>query len=702
MATLQKLRNRAGVLLAAIIGLSLLAFILGDFLNSSAGFFQRNRLEIAEIDGKSISYQDFQARVEQSVENYKQNSGVNNLDEGTYASIRNQVWSGYLNELLYEKQYKKMGLACSGDELFDMVQGRNIHPQIQSAPIFQNKVSGQFDRNLVIQFLKGMNQDQTGRQRAAWVSYEKELAKDRVYTKYQTLITKGLYVTRKMVDTEFVETTHKYNFNYVALRYATTPDSIVKITESDIEKYYDEHEDEFKQDPSRDLSYVAFDIVPSQTDKDAVEKWINDQKAEFSRIDNVRQFITLNSDNPFNEAYFGTLDIPDTLRSWAMAAEKGMVYGPYLEGETWKLARITDIQELPDSVKASHILIQPGANQDFTSAQKTADSIKQLIEKGADFGLMAIVHGTDGTKDKGGDLGWFTMTQMDPDFAKACFFAKKGELLTVRTKYGVHIVKVNDQGSKSKKVQVGYLERKITPSSETIQAIYSQASRFASTYGTSQKFEEGIQKENLNKRLATNLKEEDTSIPGLENPREMVRWAYKAKVGDLSEIFEFGNRFVIAKLTEVRDAGIAPLEQVRSQVENSVRNAKKADYLVAEATKVLQTNNTLEGVAIALKSNVQTVSNAYFTSFSITGLGIEPDVTGALATAPLNKPGNPIKGKNGVYIIQVTQTTDSGSDADRQSARERLQQGFTSRASYEVFAALEKNAKVVDKRNKFY
>ncbi|MFO7617617.1 MAG: SurA N-terminal domain-containing protein [Bacteroidales bacterium] len=151
MATLQTLRNRAGVLMAVIIGLSLLAFILGDFLNSGAGFLQRNRLEIGEIDGKSINYFDFQARVEQSVESYKQNSGISNLDEGTYASIRNQVWNNYLNEMLFAGQYKALALDCSSDELFDMVQGRNIHPQIMQAPVFQNQVTGMFDRNLVIQ-----------------------------------------------------------------------------------------------------------------------------------------------------------------------------------------------------------------------------------------------------------------------------------------------------------------------------------------------------------------------------------------------------------------------------------------------------------------------------------------------------------------------------------------------------------------------
>ncbi|MDD3812494.1 MAG: SurA N-terminal domain-containing protein, partial [Bacteroidales bacterium] len=182
MATLQTLRNRAGVLMAVVIGLSLLAFILGDFLNSGASFLQRNQMEIGEINGKSINYFDFQARVEQSVESYKQNSGMTSLDEGTYASIRNQVWNNYMNEMLFEDEYKSLGLGCSSDELFDMVQGQNIHPQILQAPVFQNQVTGMFDRSLVIQFLKNMELEPTGQQKALWVEYEKELVKDRIFT----------------------------------------------------------------------------------------------------------------------------------------------------------------------------------------------------------------------------------------------------------------------------------------------------------------------------------------------------------------------------------------------------------------------------------------------------------------------------------------------------------------------------------------
>lgn len=701
MATLQTLRNKAGVLLAGIIGLSLVAFILGDFLNSGSGFLQSKKMEIAQINGKSVSYKDFQLKFEQGLENYKKSSGNTNVDEQTYASIRNQVWNSFLNDLLYSDQYEAAGLSCSADELFDMVQGRFIHPQIQSAQIFQNQVSGGFDRNLVIRFLKSMENDVTGAKQN-WLNYEKELMNDRIYTKYQNLISKGMYVTRKQIDADFAETNRKYDLNFVAMRYATTPDSLVKVTDAEVKKYYQENIKKFNQEASRDISYVVWDIAPSQEDKDAVAKWINEQKPEFERIENVVQYVAATSESSFKEAYFGANDLSSTISAWAMAADKGMVFGPYQEGLTWKLARIVDIKDIPDSVKASHILIPPVKNTDFDAAQKTADSIKGLVERGQDFATLAAQYGTDDTKTRGGDLGWFTNDKMIPEFSKVCFFNKKGDLLTLRTDYGVHVIKIVDQAASSKKVQIAYLDRTITPSDKTYQDIYTLASKFASTYDSGTKFEEGVTKENMNKRIATNLREGDAAITGLDNPRELIRWAFTAEKGDLSDLKEYGPRFVLAKLTEVREKGTAPLEQVRAQVENSVRNDKKAEMLISQANQALQSSNSLEAIAPKFNSNVATAANSYFTSYTITGLGMEPYVSAAMTYTPLNQISKPIKGTGGVYLIQVTNIIEPGAAANRGESQTRLEQGYTSRAGYQVFAALEKNAKVVDKRNNFY
>lgn len=701
MATLEKLRNRLGVLVASVIGLALLAFIMGDLFQSGSRLFNKGRFEIAEINGKSISYQEFAARMEVAVENYKRNSNTNDLNEQAYQTIRNQVWSNLLNEHIMEKEFASLGIGCSSEELFDMVQGNNIHPQIKSAGIFQNEMTGQFDPALVIRFLKNMQNDQTGRTQAAWVEFENELIDNRIYTKYQNLISKGLYVTSAKVDQEYLESNRKYNFDYISKRFTAVNDTLVKITEKEVQDYYNSNLNEFKQTASRDISYVTFDVVASEKDHETVENWINDQTDEFSRIANAEQYIRLNADSEFDPKYYGPQELEPELQAWVDTAGIGSVFGPYRVDDTWKLARITDVKQLPDSVLASHIVLPPDENNSLEGPQAKIDSLKALIEKGADFASLAREFGTDATAENGGDLGWFRQGDMVQEFNDSCFFGNKGDLITLTTRFGVHLVKIVDQGPKSKKFQIGIIDRKIEPGQDTYQKFYAEASKFASTYDNGEKFEEGINEMNLARRVANNLGEDDRLISGLENPRELIRWAFEAKIGDLSEIFEFGNRFVIARLDVIREEGTAPLDQVYGEVETAVRNDKKADYLIEEFSGADLTKS-LEDIAAELALQVRNVENATFSSMSIPGIGVEPAISAALAVIPEGRVSEPIKGNNGVYIIRTTSIISPEQTMDVVSVRNRLQQSLSSRAGYQAFQALQEKANVIDKRNKFY
>ncbi len=433
-----------------------------------------------------------------------------------------------------------------------------------------------------------------------------------------------------------------------------------------------------------------------------VERWINEQLAEFQRIENAGQYVTLNADSPFNKNYFSSFDLEPELQIWAESAKTGDLYGPYLTDGVWKIARITDVRMLPDSVRASHILIRPDEANNFDPAQKTADSLLNLIKEGASFEALAEIHGTDGTSSTGGDLDWFTQDAMLPEFSDACFFGKKGDLTTVRTEYGVHLIKITDQGPALPKVQVAILDRAITPTTETIQQVYTTASKFATTYSSGSRFNEGVEKEGLAKRVANNIREEDQAISGLDNPRQLIRWAYEANLGDLSEIFQFGDRFIIARLSVVREDGEAPLDQVRGEVEILVRNEKKAEFLMGKFSDALASGAGLNELASRFSTDVKRVDNQYFTSSSITGIGIEPALTAALVTTPVNTLSKPIKGRNGVYVIKIIQVLEPGPDADILASKDRLVQGYQSRVGYATFQALEEQTKIKDDRNLFY
>jgi len=687
-----------GVVVALVIGLALLAFILGDFLKSGSQMMNRKRFEIGEINGKSVNYQDFQARVENSVENYKRNSNNQSPDDGTLISIRNQVWTSYLNELVMEDQFSSLGIECSSDELFDMVQGNNIHPQISSLDIFKNKDTGEFDRALVIQFMKNMENDP--RAYAAWLEFEKSMMNDRVFTKYQNLIIKGLYATKNMVERDYIDSNRKYNASYVSKRFSMVPDSVINITEEDVKDYYNNNKSDFTQDASVDIAYVVFDILPSEKDRQLVQSWISDEKAELSRIENAKQYINLNGDTGFDSEYKFPSELEDNLQQWAEEAETGSVFGPYLVDDIWKLAKVTDTKMVPDSVRASHILIRPDQNNRIEAAQATADSLVNLINNGAKFAKLAAEFGTDATAENGGDLDWFKKGQMVDEFYNACFFAEKGDLVTVTTQFGVHVVKVTDQSSKKRKLQVGILDRKITFGQETYQKAYSTASRFAATYNNGEKFEDGILEDNLTKRIASNLHHSDREIVGLESPRRLIMWAFEANKGDLSEIYEFGNRFVIAKVTESRKEGIAPLDQVYGEVESIVRNMGKGEYLVQEFNKA--NSSTLEDLATKLNVDVRTITDASFNSFSIPGIGVEPGVSAAFPFLAVNQLSDPIQGNNGVYVLKVTEIIEPSGQLDYAAGKTRLTQTMTSRAGYQAFQALEKSCKIIDRRDNFY
>ncbi|MCD6346687.1 MAG: SurA N-terminal domain-containing protein [Bacteroidales bacterium] len=691
-----------GVLIAVVIGFALLAFILGDFLSSGSKLLNSKKFEIASIDGKSVSYQDFQARVETSVENYKNNSGKTSADESTRVSIRNQVWNTLLNEYIMKDQFDELGIGCSGDELFDMIQGTNIHPQIKSADIFRNKVTGEFDRALVIQFLKNMENDPSGRTQTSWVQFEKELMNDRVYTKYQNMIMKGLFVTHDMVENDYYASQRKYSISYVSKRYNFVPDSLVTVDKVDVEKYYAENKDDFTQESTRDIAFVTFDVLPSEKDRKLVETWINNEKPEFQRIENAEQYVNLNGDTGFDPIYYDADKLDEPLRIWAEDAKVADMYGPYFVDEVWKLAKVTDIKIMPDSVRASHILIRPDENNDFAPAQKTADSLLNLIKNGADFAALAAKFGTDGTAQTGGDLNWFVQGAMLPEFSEVCFFGEKGDLETVKTKYGIHVIKVTDQSKKTRKLQVAILDRAISPGQETYQEVYSEASRFAANHNTAQKFEEGILKENLTKRVANNLRESDRTITGLDNPRRLIIDAFEAKKGSMLDLYELANRFVVVEVTEVREEGIAPLDQVYGEVESLVRNKAKGEYLVKQFTEGLKEEGTLEALATKFNVDVRTADDITFGAFSIPGIGVEPVISANLDLLKLNELSKPLQGNNGVYVMKITHRIEPVTQLNYAEAVTRLSQAYNSRAGYQAFQALEKTAKVVDRRNKFY
>jgi len=698
MATLQKIRDHFGILVTIFVAVALLAFIVGDLFKAD-GTFGSGHNNVGEINGNAIPVQVYQALVDENTETYKRNVQQNSLESAVIDQIQDQTWNQLVRQYVIEEEYDKIGINVTADEIFDMVQGNNIDPQVKQIPIFQDRTTGQFDRNLVLQFLKSKDEDYEAA--ASWASFERSLIEGKKDQKFISLVGMGMYSTALQTEKESVDKNTKYSFDYVQLRYSTVADSLVDVKESDLKKYYNEHKDEFKQNESRDIYYVTFPIVASAEDMEATQKWAEDIKAEFtSKADDaIDQFVDLESEIPFDGKYLSKEDLTEPIAE-LFNADNGTVVGPYEEDGYVKLARKMASANVADSVQARHILIRPTATLTDEAAKERADSILKAINRGASFAALAEKFSADGSAQDGGDLGWFTEGVMVKEFNDACFNAKKGDKVVVKTQFGYHVIEITDQTKATEKVKIAVLARKVSASNRTVDQIYARAGKFGSNSRNLNNFRSNAEKEGLSLRTA-NVRRDDRVLANFENPRQVVRWVYKADRGDISEIFELDEQFVIAIVASIHEEGIAPFEEVKNVIQRNVLNDKKADYLIAKIKEAKAGASTLQSVADKLTTQVKEAQAVTYAAYSIPSVGVEPNLQAAMVSMQEQQISEPIKGNTGVYMVQL-KSVEKPESFDLARERVLLQRTNMSRAGYQVFTAIRDAADVEDNRSNFY
>jgi len=707
MATLEKIRTKAGLLVAIVIGISLAAFVLGDMLKSGSSMFQRNQMEVGEIDGESVQYPEFQKKLEELGEIYKRNTRKKQLDENSWVQVREQTWQGFIRKIVMGDVYDELGIEVSSDELFDMIQGANLHPIIQQ--LFRNPNTGQVERGAVIRFLKSLENGAAPEDRNYWLYLEKQIVIEREQTKYSNMVGKGLFVTSEEAQKSITTKNKKANFDYVALNFNSVADSAVTVTESDLKAYFDTHQDDYKQEKLRKIEYIAYQVKPSPSDFEEAESWINEIKADFGTSTDNIQFVNSNSDESFVATWSKKDDLPENIGTWAFDenAEINAVFGPYFENDKYTLAKVNAIEMMPDSVKARHILLKINTQEEVVTVQALADSLKTAIENGSNFATLATKYSTDqGSAISGGDLGWFKRGQMVKPFEEAAFNNTKNEVAIVASQFGIHIIQTTKRGVETKQVQIAYLVRNVEASTRTIQNIYAEASKFAGENTNSEEFDAAVAEQKLSKRIIS-VRENDRQVAGLKNARPLIRAAYKAKEGNIiissqeSPIFELGDNFVIAILTKVTNEGVSAFDDVRARVELGAIKDKKAEYLAEKANAAIAGKTDLSTIATELESTVKNAANIDFNTYSIPGIGLEPAVIGTVASLDIDQISKPISGMNGVYIVKVTSVNEDVAE-DIANEQARLAQSFNSRASLQAFEAHRKSVEIVDKRSKFY
>jgi peptidyl-prolyl cis-trans isomerase D len=698
MATLEKIRNQGGLLVTIIIGLALLAFILGDILNSAGTSRLSNDLTVAEVFNDELNVQDYQNRLNEVFDVYRQNRGE--IDEETSDQLTNQTWEDFIREAVLNPAYEAYGISVTLEEMKEMVQGENLHPII--VQVFGDPNTGEVNKDGIRNFIANIN-GEFAQQKPFWLYIEKEIYSKRKITKYNNLVKKAIYTPSLQAQLALQAKSSNANVEFVVKNKAEVADSLVTYTDAEVKAYYEKNKAKFNQESQiRDILYVTYDVIPSAQDNQDALLWINGIVNEFAQSTNDASFVSLNGDDSFNDQYFGKGQLDMRLDTAMFDQEVGYLVGPYFENMTYKLAKLSKIEQRADSVKASHILIR-NENNDPAVASKAAqslDSLKRMVESGASFADLARTNSQDGSAQAGGDLGWFTETMMVKPFSEACFSGKKGDLVIVQTQFGHHLIQINELSKLSKKVQVAILTRKVEASTQTYQDIYAKASTFSAENREIASFNNAVSTQSLVPRTAT-VMENDRKISGLEQPRELIKWAFTAEKGQVSEVFEFGNRFVVATLANIKESGTQPLEDVKTQVQAAVLSEKKGQYLLEKINSALSAGTTFEGLQSAINGKRDVAQGINFESFQIPGYGAEHEVIAHINHLKEGEISKPIVGQNAVFVVKITAriANPAGDLTAEQKRINAMQIGSSEMSSYN---ALKKLADIQDHRSKWF
>lgn len=708
MAVLESIRSKAGTIVLIVIGLALFSFVMQDLFSSGNSMFRSNSMSVGEINGTSVSGEEFSRRLSAAEENLKRNQNMTGIDDNTRQQLVNQIWNEYLDELLYNQQMDEAGIEVSDDELFDMIQGDNVDPSVSGIPAFQDSITRQFDRNLVIQFINKQlteENDPDGVYRKSWSEFEQSLMKSRRKAKYNTAIKKAIYVTNAQAKADYINKNQISVVRFAAKRYDTVADSTITVSDDDLKKYYNENSFEFEQrDETRKIEYVVFQVNASAEDRQEIVGKMEALRGEFETTPNDTAFVSANSEAPYNVRSEKRGGINPAIEEAVFTAAPGAVFGPYIDGNEVRLAKLLSFSAASDSVKARHILISTRETP-VDVAIARADSIKNAVKAGSDFAELAKKFSDDpGSGAQGGDLGWFTEGQMVPEFNDACFNGKVGDMVVVTTTYGAHLINIQEKTRPTNKAKVVYIQKAIVPSRETNDDYYNKANDFAVNAQTYDAFIAEAKKRDLYVVNFENLRPSDRQVNDIQNSRELVQWAYneQTELNNVSKVFDLDGKYVVATLTGIKDKGIPPFDQLKDVLKPLAIREKKAETFKAEFEKAMPGASTIEDLASKMGLTVGTSSYS-FGSFSIPSLGVEPKVIGTTYTLKDNTMSKPIAGKQAVIVVFVETLGGTVTvPEDLSTEKNNTANSFRNRAESSVNGALLKVGKVEDLRYKFF
>ena len=708
MAAIEKIRRRSGLLIA-IIGIALLAFVLQDLFQSQG---RNTGPVVAVVDGEKISVRDYELLKEKNLNNRRSQSNTNNLSSAETYSIYNSTLEEMIKNNIMTKEYEASGIGITSEELYDQMTGEHPHQWIVQS---FTDADGNFSKENVLNYLQNLDQ-LPAEYYDRWIDFEKAVKENRLETKFDNLVKASYFLPTALAEKYYQNKNMKASADVIALRYSTIPDSTVVVTDADNKAFYEENKFRYETDERRDIEYVVFEIKPSLQDRQDALKYVQDLRRDFEATDNVANFVNANSDKRYDSTWVSRKNVPQQIENAIFDNGNGVgyVYGPYEDGESFNMVRIVDMQNRPDSLKASHILISfKGAynSQDTISKEDAEAKANALLAqlnavKNNDelFAELAMANSTDpGSKDKGGDLDWFTDGMMVPQFNEYVVNNPVGSMGIVETMFGYHIIKVTDKTEPQPKVRLAYMSHEIIPSTKTYQSIYADANKFVTENRSYEKFNTAIEEQGLTKRTMPRMNKSTYQIAGIDNPREIVRWAFdeKTKQGDISEkVFELDNMLVVTALTGVVHEGYAPLDVVADQAKYQILNKKKGQMAV---DKMKACGNDVNRMVSELGAESTTVSDINIESRVLSNFGVEADIIGTLLGMKEGEEVGPIAGNSSAFIIKNVKFSQPAATTDYSDIiREKTSQFTNKVMSGNVYSAMKNQAKIKDNRTEIF
>lgn len=694
MAILQKTREKAGMAVSIIIALALLSFIIDPQTLETAFNAMSSRNDVGVINGKTISYLDFQQDVDKFTTINEMVTGSSAQSEQQQEQVRNAAWQSLLDRYLFVKNAKAAGIRVGEEEMKDLLAGDMISPVVSQNPAFMDE-NGNFSKDALQNLINNISQDQTGRLKEYWNYIQNTVYTQQFYAKYGSLFTNSNFQNPLMLRRAIAENNNTTNVDFVMVpNYGM--DTTVKVSGDEIRKYYESHKNMFKQNASRDMEYVVFEVKPSEADINATNEAIGKVYDEFSTTDNMKSFLARNSEKGLNEYWYkaGELSTVNSGISEFVDANAQGTSPIVSDNNVFYAARIMATAQIPDSVYVRHILLQ-GATE------TKADSLLNVLVKGENFSNVAASYSADtrsAADGEQGNVGWMTQTYMIPGF-ESVLTAQVGKPYIVKTQYGTHIVEVAKRTAPVAKKQVAILEKTALASGETFNSYYAQASKFSKiAAGKYNNYKAAVDSMGLYSH-PMKVTEATSSYGSISQAKEVTRWVFDNKVGKVSEIITVNNNYLfVATVTGIHNEGIAKIDEVKEAIRQQLYAQKASEKAAADIAQKIQGISDLQAIADTLHSSVSTGVDVRFASLA--GQGLDPKFIGAASVAPEGKICGPVAGTIGTYIFKVN-SRDTGSFYTEDDARNAATQ-MNNYTTQMILPVMMMESDVRDHRARFY